>query len=102
MAFATLICSELLRAYTSRSECYSVFSISPFSNRWLVMATGLSFCCCWLRLRAFPEPVFGTMPLALDDWLLMVPFMLITPMVAELVKAFFRWRTSRRASHAAA
>ena len=103
VAFATLICSELLRAYTSRSENYSVFSTNPFSNRWLVMATGLSFVLLLASIYLpFLSPVFDTVPLTLNDWLRMVPFMLIAPMVAELVKASFRWRTARRARHAAA
>jgi Ca2+-transporting ATPase len=103
VAFATLICSELLRAYTSRSENYSVFSTNPFSNRWLVMATGLSFVLLLASIYLpFLSPVFDTVPLTLNDWLRMVPFMLIAPAVAELVKASFRWRTARRMSHVAA
>ena len=48
VAFATLVCSELLRAFTSRSEYHSVFSIGPFSNRWMVLATLFHWCsCCW-------------------------------------------------------
>ena len=103
VAFATLICSELLRAYTSRSENYSVFSTNPFSNRWLNMATGLSFVLLLASIYLpFLSPVFDTIPLTLNDWLRMVPFMLIAPTVAELVKASFRWRTARRARLAAA
>ncbi len=103
IAFATLICSELLRAYTSRSESFSVFSTNPFSNRWLVMATGLSFVLLLASIYLpFLSPVFATVPLTLNDWLRMVPFMLIAPSVAELVKASFRWRTARRVKYAAA
>jgi Ca2+-transporting ATPase len=103
VAFATLICSELLRAYTSRSENYSVFSTNPFSNRWLNMATGLSFVLLLASIYLpFLSPVFDTIPLTLNDWLRIVPFMLIAPAVAELVKASFRWRTARRARFAAA
>jgi Ca2+-transporting ATPase len=103
VAFATLICSELLRAYTSRSENYSVFATNPFSNRWLVMATGLSFVLLLASIYLpFLRPVFDTATLSLNDWLRMVPFMLVAPTVAELVKASFRWRTARRAAHATA
>jgi Ca2+-transporting ATPase len=55
VAFATLICSELLRAYTSRSENFSVFATNPFSNRWLVMATGLDPAHVWTQSRELPE-----------------------------------------------
>ena len=35
MAFATLSISELLRAYTSRSERYPLFKIGVFGNKWM-------------------------------------------------------------------
>ena len=38
MAFVTLSASELFRAYTARSERYSVFSIVVFSNKWMQWA----------------------------------------------------------------
>jgi Ca2+-transporting ATPase len=103
VAFATLICSELLRAYTSRSEYRSVFSGNPFSNRWLVLATGVSFVLLLLSIYVpFLRRPFGTVPLSMDDWLRMVPFMFVAPLVAELVKAILRWRTLRQARFAAA
>ena len=103
VAFATLICSELLRAYTSRSEYYSVFSTNPLANRWLVLATGASFVLLLASVYLpFLRPAFNTVSLSLNDWLRMVPFMLIAPLVAELVKAFLRWRSARGVRVAAA
>jgi len=49
VAFATLVCSELLRAYTSRSEYYSVFSIGPFSNPVVGVGDGRPRWCCYWR-----------------------------------------------------
>ncbi|RVU54275.1 calcium-translocating P-type ATPase, PMCA-type [Anaerosphaera multitolerans] len=43
MAYATLILSELLRAYSARSIRSTVFHIGIFSNKKLVMATAFSF-----------------------------------------------------------
>jgi len=43
MAFVALCTSELIRAFTARSEYHSVFSIGVFSNRWMVWAVGVSF-----------------------------------------------------------
>jgi Ca2+-transporting ATPase len=54
VAFSTLVCSELLRAFTSRSETYSIFSIGVFSNKWMVLATGASSGIAGGRLPAFP------------------------------------------------
>ena len=38
IAFATLCMSELLRAFTARSEHYGIFSIGVFSNQWMIWA----------------------------------------------------------------
>ena len=80
-----------------------MFATNPFSNRWLVMATGFSFVLLLASVYLpFLRPPFGTVPLTLNDWLRMVPFMLIAPIVAELVKASLRWRTARRPKPATA
>ena len=99
VAFATLICSELLRAYTSRSEYYSVFSIGLTSNKWMVYATGASLLLLLATMYVpFLRPFFGTVALGLDDWLIMLPFMFVAPITAEIVKAFLRRRAIRRAA----
>src|SRR4030095_15494407 len=43
IAFVTLCTSELVRAFTARSEYHSVLSIGLFSNRWMVGAVTVSF-----------------------------------------------------------
>jgi Ca2+-transporting ATPase len=91
VAFATLVCSELLRAYTSRSEYHSVFSIGVFSNRWMVWATASSFLLLLLVMYVpFLQPVFDTVPLGLSDWLVMLPFMLVASIAAEITKLYLR------------
>jgi Ca2+-transporting ATPase len=93
VAFATLVCSELLRAYTSRSEYHSVFSIGPFSNRWMVLATMLSFVLLLLVMYVpFLQSVFTTVPLRLADWLAMSPFFLMASIAAEITKVILRRR----------
>ena len=89
MAFATLVCSELLRAYTSRSETYSIFSIGVFSNRWMVLATGGSFLLLLILIYVpFLQPFVDTVPLSLVDWVEMIPFMFIAPTAAEIVRVY--------------
>ncbi len=103
MAFATLVCSELLRAYTSRSETFSIFSIGVFSNRWMVLATGSSFLMLLLAIYIpFLQPFVDTVPLSLGDWLTMLPFMFIAPTTAEIVKSFLRRKANRLAPATAA
>ena len=98
VGFATLVTSELLRAYTSRSEYYSVFRIGPFTNKWMVIATASSFILLLLVMYVpFLQEVFGTQSLDLNTWLRFAPFFFVAPVTAELVKMFLRWRMRRQA-----
>ncbi|MBI3370722.1 MAG: cation-translocating P-type ATPase [Betaproteobacteria bacterium] len=98
IAFTTLCASELIRAFTARSETQSVFSIGVFSNRWMVWAVAASFLLV-LMVVYVPvfRPFFDTVPLAPGDWLFMSPFFFASPIAMELVKSYFRWRASSAA-----
>jgi len=96
MAFVALCTSELLRAFTARSEYHSVFSIGVFSNRWMVWAVGVSFLLVLMVVYVpFLRPFFDTVPLGADDWLFMLPFFFASPVAMELLKIYFRKRTAR-------
>ncbi|MGP1677297.1 MAG: HAD-IC family P-type ATPase [Burkholderiales bacterium] len=96
IAFVTLCSSELIRAFTARSEYHSIFSIGVFSNRWMVWAVGVSFMLVLLVVYVpFLRPFFDTVPLNTDDWLLMLPFFFASPVAMELLKVYFRKRTGR-------
>jgi len=95
IAFVTLCSSELLRAFTARSEYHSVFSIGVFSNRWMVWAAGVSFLLVLMVVYVpFLRPFFDTVPLSTEDWLLMLPFFFASPLAMELLKVYFRKRTA--------
>ncbi|MGB5081853.1 MAG: HAD-IC family P-type ATPase [Burkholderiales bacterium] len=95
MAFVTLCTSELIRAFTARSEYHSVFSIGVFSNRWMVWAVGVSFLLVLMVVYVpFLRPFFDTVPLTAGDWLLMLPFFFLSPVAMELLKVYFRRRAS--------
>ncbi|HQE04745.1 MAG TPA: calcium-transporting P-type ATPase, PMR1-type, partial [Tepidanaerobacteraceae bacterium] len=81
-AFATLIFSELLRAYTSRSETLSVFKIGVFSNKYMVGGTFISFLLLLLVIYvpALRE-IFDTVKLSIYDWDIIVLFGMI-PFIA--------------------
>ena len=94
MAFVTLCTSELIRAFTARSEYHSVFSIGVFSNRWMVWAVGVSFLLVLMVVYVpFLRPFFDTVPLTGADWLFMLPFFFASPVAMELLKVYFRKRT---------
>ena len=100
VAFATLIMSELLRAYTARSERYALLKIGVFGNKWMQYAVGASLFLLLLVIYVpFLQGVFGTVALSLGDWLMMLPFILLASVAAELTKAYLRMRAeSDRAS----
>ena len=91
MAFATLCTSELLRAFTARSEHYSIFSIGFFSNRWMIWGVCSSL---FLVLITIYVPLlrvfFGTTALGIRDWMVMLPFIFMAPVASEIVKMYLR------------
>jgi Ca2+-transporting ATPase len=97
MAFGTLSISELFRAYTSRSERYSLFAIGALSNKYMQWAVLASLVILLSIIYApFLDPIFDTVPLSLSEWLVMLPLMLIPSIAAEVNKTFLRrmgtWR----------
>jgi Ca2+-transporting ATPase len=96
MAFATLSISELLRAYTSRSEHYSVWALGIFTNKWMQWAVLTSLVILLAIIYVpFLDPIFGTTFLTLRDWLVMLPLILVPSVAAELNKWALR-RLSQR------
>ena len=96
MAFVTLCISELVRAFTARSEYLSVFKIGVFSNRWMVGATVVSFLLVLTVVYVpFLQPFFYTVTLSPDDWLFMLPFFFTSPIAMELVKIYIRHKRTR-------
>jgi len=103
MAFVTLSASELVRAYTARSERASLFRLGVFSNKVMQYAVLLSVV---LLLSAvyvpFLRPVFDTVPLGAREWTLVLPLLLVPGVVAEITKAIVRLRARPRKAEAAA
>jgi P-type Ca2+ transporter type 2C len=93
MAFVTLSCSELLRAYTARSEYFSVLKIGIFGNRWMNLAV-LSSLALILSVVYLPffQVVFKTQSLGLEQWVEILPLLIVPSLAAELTKFFFAKR----------
>ena len=87
MAFATLSISELLRAYTARSERFNIWQIGIWGNRAMQYAVAASLL-IQLAIIYVPvlDPVFNTTFLGLRDWLVMLPLMLVPSLAAEITK----------------
>ncbi|NPV74793.1 MAG: cation-translocating P-type ATPase [Anaerolineae bacterium] len=94
MAFVTLSVSELLRAYTARSEYYPLFKIGVFGNKWMNIGVLVSLLMIILVVYVpFLQEVFETTPLGWSQWFEILPLLLIPSVAAELTKVFI---TSRR------
>jgi Ca2+-transporting ATPase len=91
MAFATLSISELFRAYTARSERYNIWQIGVFSNKYMQIAV-LSSLVILLAIIYVPflDPIFGTTFITAQDWLVMLPFILLPSIAAEAYKIVAR------------
>ena len=98
IAFTTLCVSELLRAFTARSEHYSMFATGVFSNPWMLWANGSSLLLVLIAVYVpFLNPFFGTVPLSVSDWLFMIPFMCFASIAAEITKIYLRWKSAQLA-----
>ena len=98
MAFATLSVSELLRAYTSRSEHYGLHQIGLFDNKFMQWAVAASFAIILAVLYLpFLNVFFDTHPPGLREWAAMAPLMFIPALTAEIHKWIFRRQDRQRA-----
>jgi Ca2+-transporting ATPase len=87
MAFVTLSLSELLRAYTARSERYPILKIGIFNNRYMNLAVLSSFILIMAVVYVpFLQPVFKTNPLGWTQWRLLLPLLIIPSLAAEVTK----------------
>jgi Ca2+-transporting ATPase len=96
VAFATLTLSELFRAFTARSERISVFKLGLFSNKTMNFAVIFSILLVIAVIYVpFMNVIFGTAPLALIDWVWILPFAIMASVAAELTKIYLRARAKR-------
>ena len=87
MAFVTISFSELLRAFTARSERYPIYSIGLFSSRWMILAVSSSLLLLLATVYVpFLQPIFDTVALGLTEWAIITPLILIPALVAEITK----------------
>ncbi|MGN9166107.1 calcium-translocating P-type ATPase, SERCA-type [Tissierellaceae bacterium HCP3S3_D8] len=88
ITFTTLITAELLRAYSSRSQKYTLFNIGFFTNKTLVYGTTFSFLLLLIVLYVpFLQPIFDTIPLSFKQWEVVLIFAFVPLVIGELFKA---------------
>ena len=88
MAFVTLSFSELLRAFTARSERLPLLQIGVFKNKYMNMAV-LSSVVLLLAVVYVPflQPIFETTPLLWVHWQYVLPLLVVPALTAEVMKA---------------
>jgi len=90
-AFVTLTTSELLRAFTARSETTSVFELGLFSNKYMLWGNIISFILILMVIYIpFLRNVFQTIPLTLSHWAYILAFAVIPSAAAEIGKALIK------------
>ncbi|HSB91446.1 MAG TPA: cation-translocating P-type ATPase [Anaerolineales bacterium] len=98
MSFVTLSASELLRAFTARSERYPLLRIGLFSNRPMVIAVLASLVLLLSVVYVpFLQSVFDTVPLTWIQWRLILPLLVVPAVVAEATKWVWTLLDRRRA-----
>jgi Ca2+-transporting ATPase len=91
MAFVTLSVSELLRAFTSRSEYFSILKIGVFKNKWMNLGVLSSLILIFLVIYVpFLNGIFDTTPLGWAQWKLILPLVFLPSIAAEVKKLFWR------------
>jgi Ca2+-transporting ATPase len=90
MTFVSLVLIQFFKAYNFRSDRESVLH-RPFANRWLNLAIlwelGLLMVVIYVPALA---DAFGTYPLSLEDWLIVVAAAFTVVPVLELAKWVIR------------
>lgn len=95
VVFATLILSELLVVFSTRSSKYTALEIGIFSNKKLVQGVSFSFLLMLIVIYIpFLNPIFSTFPLGLSEWKIILPLAFVPLLLGEITKLFARqaWR----------
>jgi Ca2+-transporting ATPase len=95
MAFVTLSFSELLRAFTARSERYPILKVGVFGNSKMNYAV-LSSIVLLLGVIYLPflQPIFDTVPLGLEQWQYIFPMLFVPSVASEVTKWALRDKSS--------
>ncbi|NLO99316.1 MAG: cation-translocating P-type ATPase, partial [Clostridiaceae bacterium] len=84
-ALVTLVLSQLIHVFECKSETRGLFEIKLFSNMYLVLAV-ISSLLMLLGVIYLPFmiPIFGTVPLKLNEWLISGGISLLVPIVFSI------------------
>ncbi len=93
-AFVTLILSQIICAYSARSEHYSTFKLGFFSNKYLNIGAGLSFALLLLSIYGPLHLVFKTIEPSITELLALILFAPIPFIATEICKLLLNQQKS--------
>jgi Ca2+-transporting ATPase len=87
-AFVTLVMTQLIHVFECKSERKNIFSVPIFNNMWLVGSVVLSLVMI-LGVVYLPalQGVFKTVPLEINEWILVLGFSVLGPVVSSFFGA---------------
>merc|ERR1712130_107695 len=91
MTILVIVFAELLRAYTSRSMRRSIFTVGPFTNKWMQYSVFFAILGTIL-IATIPgiDKVFGCTPLSGPQWGFAIGVSFIPAFIDELTKLVYR------------
>jgi Ca2+-transporting ATPase len=96
LSLTVIVVIEMLNALNALSDEASILTVGLFANPKLIFAIFLSVGLhCGICYIPFFSRIFGTRPLLLNDWLLVLLFTFPVIIIDEIIKIFVRARTTR-------
>ena len=91
VAFCVMVISQLFHSFNCRNARRSLFEIGVFTNKKLIMATGLSLAMQVAIIHIYYfEDIFKVTPLSIKDWITVFGFSSIIFVIMEIIKSFKR------------
>ena len=91
IAFSTTIFAQNVHAFNVRSNRYSLFQIGLLTNPWLLVAFGVVILSELAVIYVpFLQPIFKTVPLTAQDWVIVVGLGVMPLIVVEFIKLITR------------
>lgn len=93
VAFCVMVISQLFHSFNCRNARRSLFEIGAFTNKKLLLATGLSLAMqVAIVYIPYSEDIFNVTPLRLKDWIIVFGFSSLIFVITEVIKCIKRKR----------
>lgn len=98
LSLSVLVAIEMFNSLNALSEDNSLITVTPWRNPWLLVAMAFSFGLhCLILYVPFLANIFGTVPLTLKEWSLVILVSCPVIIIDELLKLVGRIQTRRLA-----